>query len=62
MSNFLNEDRFERNFRRGFKAIVVLQILFVITIVVVIVAAITHPQAIGEFFGNIVSGFKAVAK
>ena len=55
-------DNFERNFNRGFKAVVFLQIFFVVLIVVVIIAAITHPQAIGEFAGKIVNGFNSTAK
>jgi hypothetical protein len=58
---FLDND-FEKNFNRGFKAVVFLQILFVIVIVVAIIAVITNPQAVGEFFGKIVQGFNATAK
>ena len=59
--DFFNND-FEKSFNRGFKTIVFLQILFAIVIVVVIIALITNPQAVGEFFGKIVNGFNSTAK
>jgi hypothetical protein len=58
---FFDND-FERSFNRGFKAVVFLQIVFVILIVTVIIVALTHPQAIGEFAGKIVNGFNTTAK
>lgn len=58
----LLHDNFERNFDRGFKAIVFLQILFVVVIAVAVIAVIANPQGVGEFFGKIVNGFNATAK
>lgn len=56
-------ENFDRNFnamRRIFWIIFTVAGLIIVAGIILTIFGITHPEAIGEFFGKIVEGFKSI--
>jgi len=55
-------DKAQRSFGIAFRLVVGLQILVAVCIVAGMVAFFMHPEAVGQFFGRVASGYQETSR